>query len=99
MSLLPNQILPPSESLGRVNPDGTVTIDKNWWLLLYNVCNRTLNVQNVGIIQQMLWLEGEPGEDGFPGPPGPMGLVGPQGPIGPPGDDGPIGDDGFFKVN
>lgn len=42
MSLLPGQILPPTEPLGRVNADGIVTIDKNWWLLLYNLCLQIL---------------------------------------------------------
>lgn len=42
MSLLPGQILPPSEPIGRVNEDGTVTIDKNWWLLLFNLCLQSL---------------------------------------------------------
>lgn len=42
MSLLPGQILPPSASLGTVNPDGTITIEQNWWLLLYNLCNQVL---------------------------------------------------------
>jgi len=42
MSLLPGQILPPSTSLGKVNEDGTVTIEHNWWLLLYNLCLQVL---------------------------------------------------------
>lgn len=46
MSLLPGQILPPTEPFGKVNPDGTVTIDKNWWLLIYNLCLQTLGNGN-----------------------------------------------------
>jgi|SRR6185503_13943966 len=46
MSLLPGQILPPTEPFGKVNADGTVTIDKNWWLLLYNLCLQTLSTGN-----------------------------------------------------
>ena len=42
MSLLPETILPPSQPIGRANPDGTVTIDKNWFLLLYNICEQVL---------------------------------------------------------
>lgn len=42
MSLLPGRIIPQDVSLGTVNPDGTVTIDKDWWLLLYNLCAQTL---------------------------------------------------------
>lgn len=42
MSLLPGRILPQNQALGRVNEDGTVTIDKNWWLLIYNLCLQTL---------------------------------------------------------
>lgn len=42
MSLLPGQILPFTESLGSVNPDKTVTIDKNWWLFLYNLSQQVL---------------------------------------------------------
>lgn len=42
MSLLPGQILPQSAILGRVNEDGTVTIEQNWWLLLYNLTLQTL---------------------------------------------------------
>lgn len=42
MSLLPGSILPQQVSLGRVNDDGTVTIDKDWWLLIYNLCQQVL---------------------------------------------------------
>ncbi len=42
MSLLPQQILPESIALGRVLPDGTVRIDHNWYLLLYNICLQIL---------------------------------------------------------
>ena len=37
MSLLPGQIIPQSVPLGKVNADGTVTIEKDWWLLIYNL--------------------------------------------------------------
>ena len=37
-SLLPNQIPPITAPIGRVNADGTVTIDQNWWLLIFNIC-------------------------------------------------------------
>lgn len=42
MSLLPGQILPQSTPLGRLNKDGTITIDQNWWLLLYNLSLQVL---------------------------------------------------------
>jgi hypothetical protein len=49
VSLLPGQILPPSTPLGRVNPDGTVTVEQNWWLLLYNLCAQTLGTGTTGL--------------------------------------------------
>lgn len=42
MSLLPGQILPPSVAIGRVNEEGTVILDKNWWLFLYNIAQNVL---------------------------------------------------------
>lgn len=42
MSLLPGQIIPQTIPLGRVNRDGTVTIDKDWWLLLYHLVLNSL---------------------------------------------------------
>ena len=42
MSLLPSQILPPTARLGTVDQDGNVTIDKNWWYLIYNLCQEVL---------------------------------------------------------
>lgn len=42
MSLLPSRILPPTASFGNVNPDGTVTVEKNWWLYWYNLGAQTL---------------------------------------------------------
>lgn len=42
MSLLPGRIIPQDVPLGNVNEDGTVTIDKDWWLLLYNLCAQIL---------------------------------------------------------
>jgi hypothetical protein len=43
MSLLPGQILPQSTPIGKANADGTITIDKNWWLFLYNLAKNTLS--------------------------------------------------------
>jgi hypothetical protein len=37
VSLLPGQILPPGQPIGTVNADGTVTIEQNWWLLIFNI--------------------------------------------------------------
>lgn len=45
MSLLPGQILPPSVPFGRVNERGELIIEKNWWLLLYNLCAQALPAQ------------------------------------------------------
>lgn len=43
MSLLPGRILPQTEPLGRLESDGkTVIVDKNWWLLFYNLSLQTL---------------------------------------------------------
>ena len=36
-SLLPNTILPETVPIGQVNQDGTVTINHQWWLFLYNL--------------------------------------------------------------
>ena len=47
MSLLPNQLLPPTEPLGTVN-GGVVTISKNWWLLFYNIASKTLGDGGIG---------------------------------------------------
>jgi hypothetical protein len=49
MSLLPGRILPQSEPIGRVNADGTVTADTNWWLLWYNLCLQTLGTTSSGV--------------------------------------------------
>lgn len=38
MSLLPQQIIPQTVPIGRVNEHGDVLLDKDWWLLLYNIC-------------------------------------------------------------
>lgn len=37
MSLLPSRILPETEPIGEMRPDGTVIISHNWWLLIYNL--------------------------------------------------------------
>lgn len=42
MSLLPQTILPATEPIGKANADGTVAITKNWWLLIYNLCQQVL---------------------------------------------------------
>src|SRR5581483_10885447 len=42
MSLLPGQILPQSVPFGRVNEEGALTVDVNWWLFLYNLSQKTL---------------------------------------------------------
>lgn len=59
MSLLPGRIIPQDVPIGKVNEDGTVTIDKDWWLLLYNLCLQTLgaNGQTLPIDDQTLLTE------------------------------------------
>lgn len=42
MSLLPGQMLPQTEPIGKVNADGTVTMETNYWLLFYNLCIQVL---------------------------------------------------------
>jgi len=51
MSLLPEQILPAEIPIGKVNGDGSgnVTLNHDWWLLLYNVCLQVLGVNNSGL--------------------------------------------------
>jgi len=66
MSLLPGRILPQTEPLGQIDDDGkTVTINKNWYLLLYNLCAQTLGT-------------GAPGAPGTPGTPGSPGVPSPS---------------------
>ncbi len=49
MSLLPQQILPQNAVLGKVDADGNVVIDKNWWLFLYNLATNSLNPPTGGV--------------------------------------------------
>lgn len=42
MSLLPQQITPPTEPIGKVNEAGEVIAETNFWLLLYNIWLNTL---------------------------------------------------------
>lgn len=37
MSLLPEQIPPETVAIGRVQPNGLVRMEHNWWLFLYNL--------------------------------------------------------------
>jgi hypothetical protein len=54
MSLLPQNILPPSQPIGTVNEDGTVLIEQNWWLLLFNLCNQVLPTVSGGTSTTLL---------------------------------------------
>jgi hypothetical protein len=49
MSGLPNAMLPQTARLGTVDDKGNVTIDVNWYLLLYNIANQVLNQANGAI--------------------------------------------------
>jgi len=57
MSLLPGRILPAEEPLGTTSDGSVVTINKNWWLLIYNLCAQTIGT-------------GPSGPPGTPGSPG-----------------------------
>ena len=39
---LPKSILPPNVPIGQVNDAGQVMMDKNWWLLIYNIVQNVL---------------------------------------------------------
>lgn len=43
MSLLPNAMLPPAEPIGTVNPDGSVSMEKTWWLLMFSMASQVFN--------------------------------------------------------
>jgi len=43
VSLLPGQIIPQDVPLGQADELGLVTIDKQWWLLLYQLCQQVLS--------------------------------------------------------
>lgn len=43
MSLLPNAILPPAEPIGTVNPDGSVSMEKTWWLLMFSMASQVFD--------------------------------------------------------
>lgn len=42
MSLLPGTIIPQTVPFGRVSGNGAVIIEKNWWLLLYNLVQSSI---------------------------------------------------------
>ena len=44
MSLLPTTIQPPSDPIGHADQEGNVLPDKNFWLLLYNICQNVLGI-------------------------------------------------------
>lgn len=44
MSLLPQSILPASHLIGRVDENGNVLLEQNWWLLIYNLCQNVLGL-------------------------------------------------------
>lgn len=48
MSLLPQQMLPYTESIGTVQGD-KVFPDKNFWLLLYNLCQQVLTASGATV--------------------------------------------------
>lgn len=44
MSLLPTTIQPPSDPIGHIDESGNVLPEKNFWLLLYNLCQNVLGI-------------------------------------------------------
>ena len=49
MSLLPGRILPADTPIGKADENGSVTIDKNWWLFLYNIAAQVLGTTGQGL--------------------------------------------------
>jgi hypothetical protein len=47
VSLLPQQMLPPTQPLCRQDPAGLFIIDKNWWLFFYNIYVNTFGSQGL----------------------------------------------------
>jgi hypothetical protein len=56
MSLLPQQIIPPTVPIGTANADGSVTLDKDWFLLLYNLCQQVLGNGDGSSLQGQVYL-------------------------------------------
>lgn len=44
MSLLPTTLQPPGDPIGKVDEQGNVIPEKNFWLLLYNLCQNVLGI-------------------------------------------------------
>jgi hypothetical protein len=97
MSLLPSQILPMNEPLGQADAQGNIIINKNWWLLIYNLCQSTLGSGSGGsgdvAGSEALLLVAD---QILPDPS--SGGIGPQGPIGPTGGIGPTGPAVYMEV-
>jgi len=56
MSLLPSQILPQTVPIGHVDDRGKVIIDKQWWLLIYNIMlNSVTATNNDNIMEDMIF--------------------------------------------
>lgn len=53
MSLLPQQMLPPTQPLGKMDQAGMLIMDKNWWLFLYN------------LYTNIIGPDGMPGDEAF----------------------------------
>jgi hypothetical protein len=100
MAALPNQILPQTVPLGKADKDGYVTIDINWYLLLYNLCRSGLDEDKLSQAPNIIQMFMEDGPDEglmIPGPTGVQGLPGiPALPI---ALDGADGEDGMFIGN
>lgn len=47
MSLLPQQMLPQTQPLGRADNTGLIIIDKNWWLFFYNLYVNTFGSEGL----------------------------------------------------
>jgi len=64
MSLLPGQILPPNIPIGSVNEDNSVTINENWYLLLWNICQQVLANGQGANITELIALATDPSTRG-----------------------------------
>lgn len=61
MSLLPQSIIPQTNPLGHADENGDVTIDKNWWLFLYNISQQVLGLGGLSS-NALISIEGADGD-------------------------------------
>lgn len=61
MSLLPQTIIPQTTPIGMADAEGKVTIDKNWWLFLYNISQQVLGLGGLSS-NALIAIEGADGD-------------------------------------